>query len=107
MSKNSTPQLAFQLEVAQRDSGSEVQREGCWCCVVSFRQGALYVKPLSLRAVEPKAEEPGSLNVSLTTIPAVDCLLWDILWHEIKKPLPCLNHRLLGFLLLSAACITI
>lgn len=53
-----------------------------------------------------KSQEPGSLKVSWTTILATDCLLWDSLWCEIKKPLPCLNHHWLGLLLLLAACIT-
>lgn len=32
-------------------------------------------------------KQPGSLKASLTTVLAVDSLLWDYMWHEINKPL--------------------
>lgn len=82
VSKNSSPQSSFQLEVACGDSS---QWDVTGKLLVPYGHflpggsGSATVITVGSRAESQK--EPVSLKVSLTTILFLDSLSWDFLWH--------------------------
>ena len=105
ISKNSVTQAAFQLEAAWWDSGHWDGKGRLLVPHAFFLPKGSGNATVITKGDRTESQEAGSLKVSWATVLAVDCLLWDFLWCDMKEAHPCLNHHWLGFPLLLVVCI--